>query len=193
MRLLIGSDAVFLMLELFTWFYLRFLNTNGMWRGTSCSAFKPCTDGLRNPLTHAVPTASPWYSMLVLVLTAIAVLFVYLVEQSSRNQRDRSVIARLAGLSAVFLLGAIAMSFYQYQHLTFTTVDGAYASSYEFFVGSSLLHIIILSFVGFGVWNRARKGAYDEGRWYPVRLIRIIAVWVMFTLAVLAFFSEFFS
>ena len=193
MWLFIGSDAVVLMLELFTWFYLRFLNTNGMWRGTLCSTTKPCIDGLGNPLTHAVPTASPWYSIIVLALTAIAVLLVYLVELSSRDQRNRSVIGGLAGLSFFFLLAAIAMSFYQFQHFPFTTVDGAYASAYEFFVGSSLAHIIILAIVGLGLWNRARKGAYDDGRWYPVRLIRIFAVWVEFTVLVLAFFSTFFS
>ena len=193
MWLFIGSDAVFLMLEVFSWFYLRFLNTNGMWRGVLCSPAKPCLDGLGNPLNHAIPAAGILYSLLVLVFTAIAVLLVYLVEMSSREQRGRSVIGRAAGLSLVFLLAAIAMSFYQFQHLPFTTVDGAYASAYEFFIGSSLAHVIILAIVGLGVWNRARKGAYDDGRWYPVKLIRIFAAWVLFTVAVLAFFSTFFS
>ena len=44
--LFIGGDLVFLLMELFFWFYLRALNTNGLWRGAACSKANPCTDGL---------------------------------------------------------------------------------------------------------------------------------------------------
>ncbi len=36
MWLLIAGDAFFLILELFTWFYLRALNTSGLWNGAAC-------------------------------------------------------------------------------------------------------------------------------------------------------------
>ncbi len=57
--LFIAGDALFLLLELFTWFYLRALNTSGMWRGAACSKANPCTDGLGNPITREVAKADP--------------------------------------------------------------------------------------------------------------------------------------
>ena len=40
----------------------------------------------------------------------------------------------------------------------FTTIDGAYASTFEFFMGSTLAHVILLTFIALGLWNRAAQG-----------------------------------
>ncbi len=180
-------------MEVFTWFYLRALNTNGMWRGTACSNAKPCTDGLGNPLTQGVPLANAWYSVGVAALAVAAALLIWAVERSARNRDSRSAIGGVAGLAFLALLASIALGFYQFQVLPFTSIVGAYASTYEFFIGSTLAHLIVLSLIGFGLWNRARKGRYDDGQWYRVRVIRIFASWIAIAACVLTLVSSFFA
>jgi heme/copper-type cytochrome/quinol oxidase subunit 3 len=184
--LFISGDALFLLLELFGWFYLRALNTNGMWRGAQCSTASPCTDGLGNPITHEIAKANPWYSVGVAALAVVAALLIWLMERATRNSEQRRVVSSLAGLALMAVLASVALSFYQFQELPFTTVDGAYASTYEFFIGSSLIHLILLALIGIGLWNRARTGRYDAGKFFQVRLIRQFAVWIAISVCALA-------
>jgi heme/copper-type cytochrome/quinol oxidase subunit 3 len=184
--LFIGGDLVFLLMELFYWFYLRALNTNGMWRGTACSKANPCTDGLGNPITSEIAKANPAYTLIIAGLAVIAALFIWRTEVASRNQEKRGVISGTAALGLVFLLAAVVVQCIQFGKLPFTTVDGSYASSFTFFMGSTLGHLLLLSFLIFAVWNRARKGKYDGGHWYQVRVNRVFAVWIAISTCVLA-------
>jgi heme/copper-type cytochrome/quinol oxidase subunit 3 len=184
--LFIGGDLVFLLMELFFWFYLRALNTNGMWRGAACSKANPCTDGLGNPITSEIAKANPAYTLSIAGLVVIAALIIWRVESSARAQDSRGVISAGAGLGVVVLLVAVVVQCIQFGKLPFTTVDGSYASSFIFFMGSTLGHLLLLSFFIFAVWNRARKGKYDNGHWYQVRLNRIFAAWIAISTCVLA-------
>lgn len=191
--LFIGGDAVFLLLELFTWFYLRGLNTHGMWRGAACTAASPCTDGLGNPLTRGVPTADAWYTVGIAALAVVAALCVWTAERSARNGDDRSVVGGASAFALALLLAGIAVQCYQFGVLPFTTIDGTYASSFEFFMGSTLAHLVLLGVVVFGVWNRARIGRYDGGRWHQIRLVRIFAVWIAASVCMLAIVMSLFT
>lgn len=184
--LLIGGDLVFLLMELFFWFYLRALNTNGMWRGAACSKANPCTDGLGNPITSEIAKANPAYTLIIAGLAVLAALAIWRTEVASRNQEKRGVISGTAALGLVFLLAAVVVQCIQFGKLPFTTVDGSYASSFTFFMGSTLGHLFLLSFLIFAVWNRARKGKYDGGHWYQVRVNRVFAVWIAISTCVLA-------
>ncbi len=184
--LFIGGDALFLILELFTWFYLRALNTNGMWNGAQCSKANPCTDGLGNPIVAQITKANPAYSITVAVLAVLAAAFVWMTETSARKGAGRRAVSGSAGLAFVFLLAAVAAQIFQFQKLPFTTVDGAYASTYEFFMGSTLAHLILLLFVVFGLWIRAGRGRYEGATWYRVRLIRYFTVWIALSVVILA-------
>jgi hypothetical protein len=101
--LFISGDAVFLLMELFYWFYLRALNTDGMWRGTACTKANPCTDGLGNPITHEIAKASPWYTFTIAVLAVIAATLVWGVERSAQRQAKRSVIGGGAAIALLVL------------------------------------------------------------------------------------------
>jgi heme/copper-type cytochrome/quinol oxidase subunit 3 len=190
--LLIGGDALFLILELFTWFYLRALNTNGMWNGAQCTKANPCTDGLGNPIVHQITRADPWYSVVVAVLAVLAAAFVWMTESSAKKGAGRRAVSGSAGLAFVFLVAAVAVQIYQFQKLPFTTIDGAYASTYEFFMGSSLAHLIMLVFVVLGLWIRSGKGRYEGATWYRVRLIRYFTVWIAVSVVVLALVGSLF-
>lgn len=191
--LFIGGDIVFFALTIFTWIYTRALNTNGMWRGADCTTANPCTDGLGNPLTHEVPTASPWYGVVIALLIVVAAFLAWSTERSARERASRNVIAASAGLAVLALLAAIVVQCYEFGALPFTTVDGTYASAFEFIMGSTLAHALVLGFIAFGFWNRARAGRYDEGRWYQTRLYRIFSVWVAFSVCALTFVASVFT
>jgi heme/copper-type cytochrome/quinol oxidase subunit 3 len=191
--ILIGSDALFFVLEIFTWFYLRALNTNGMWRGATCSTANPCTDGLGNNLTHQVAKATPTYSVVVAVLAVAAALLVWAAERSARRGSGRGPTGAAAGLALLALLAALVVQSYQFGQLPFTTIDGAYASTFEFFMGSTLAHLGLLTFLVFGLWNRSRLGRYEDGRWYQVRLVRIFAVWIAVSVCVLTIVMSLFA
>ncbi len=191
--LFISGDALFLLLELFSWFYLRALNTDGLWRGSACTTANPCTDGLGNNITREITRANPWYSAGVAALAVVSALLIWTVERSARDRERRGVTSGVAGLAFLALLATIAFQIYQFQVLPFTTIDGAYASTYEFFMGSTLAHLVLLTFIGFGLWNRARQGRYDNGNYYRVRIIRIFAEWIAITACVLTLVSSLFA
>jgi heme/copper-type cytochrome/quinol oxidase subunit 3 len=191
--LFIGGDAVFFLLELFAWFYLRALNTSGMWRGAACTAASPCTDGLGNPITHEITKANPAYTLCIAALVVVAALLIAVVERGAVRRDSRAAMGGIAAGALVLLLAAMGLQCYQFQVLPFETIDGSYASLFEFLMGSTLAHVTILAFVTFGLWNRIRVGRYDEGRWYRVRVIRIFAVWIAFSVVVLALVMSFFA
>jgi heme/copper-type cytochrome/quinol oxidase subunit 3 len=182
----ISGDAVFLLMELFYWFYLRALNTDGMWRGVTCSKANPCTDGLGNPITHEIAKATPWYTVSIAVLVVIAAALIWGVERSAQRQLKRSAISGGAALGLVVLVAAIVVQCIQFGVLPFTTVDGTYASTFEFFMGSTLAHLLLLAFIVTGLWLRAGRGRYDGGHWYQVRIIRTFAAWLATSTCILA-------
>ena len=184
--LFISGDAVFLLMELFYWFYLRALNTDGMWRGVACSKANPCTDGLGNPITHEIAKSTPWYIVSIAVLVVIAAAVIWGVERSAQRQSKRSVISGGAGIGLAVLVAAIVVQCYQFGVLPFTTIDGTYASTFEFFMGSTLAHLFLLTFIVTGLWARAGRGRYDGGHWYQVRIIRIFSVWLATSTCILA-------
>jgi heme/copper-type cytochrome/quinol oxidase subunit 3 len=191
--LFIGGDLVFLLMELFYWFYLRALNTNGLWRGADCSKANPCTDGLGNPITAEITKANPAYTLTVAGLVVIAALFIWRVEAVSRAQAKRGVISGTAALGLIFLLAAVVVQCIQFGKLPFTTIDGSYASTFIYFMGSTLGHLLLLTFLIFALWNRARVGKYDGGHWYQVRLNRMFATWIAISTCVLALVMVLFS
>jgi heme/copper-type cytochrome/quinol oxidase subunit 3 len=191
--LFIAGDGLFLLFELFYWFYLRALNTNGLWRGAQCTKANPCTDGLGNPIITEIHKANPWYSVGIAALAVVAALLIVLVERSAKNREGRGVISGVALLAFVALLAAVALQCFQFGKLPFTSIDGSYASTYLFFMGSTLGHLILLSFIGFGLWMRASRGKYDDGRWHQVRLIRLFAVWIAISIIILTLVSSLFA
>ena len=185
MWLLIGGDGLFLVLELFAWFYLRALNTNGLWNGAKCSTANPCTDGLGNPINGPIHRADPKHAIIIAACTVVAAAFVWIAESAAQRDAGKRAVSTAAGVGFLFLLVAIGWQIYQFQVLPFTTIDGAYASTYEFFMGSTLAHLILLAFIGLGLWIRASKGRYSGATWYRVRLIRFFAVWIALSTVIL--------
>jgi hypothetical protein len=183
--LLIGGDVLFMILEVFTWFYLRTLNTSGLWNGALCTKNSPCTDGLGNPINGPITKADPKYAIIIAVLVVIGAAFVWGAESAAKRGSGKRAVAGAAGLGFLFVLAAVAAQIYQFQVIPFTTIDGAYASTYEFFMGSTLAHLILLTFILLGMWIRAGKGRYEGQTWYRVRVIRFFSVWIAVSTVIL--------
>ena len=183
--LLIAGDMLFMILEVFTWFYLRSLNTEGMWNGAACTKASPCTDGLGNPITAPITRADPKHAIIIACLTVIGAALVWVAESNARKGKAKGAVSGAAWAAALFVLAAIAWQIYQFQVLPFTTIDGAYASTYEFFMGSTLAHLILLFFIVLGLAVRAGKGRYEGQTWYRIRIIRFFAVWIAVSTVIL--------
>jgi heme/copper-type cytochrome/quinol oxidase subunit 3 len=190
--LFIGGDFVFLALEVFAWFYLRTLNTNGLWNAAKCTKDAGCVDGLGNPLVGPIPKAAIWHPIVILGLTVVSALLVWMAESAARNKSAKGAVSGAAFGALAFMLAAIALQIYQFQVLPFTTIQGAFPSVYEFFMGSTLAHLLLMAFILMGLWMRASKGRYAGGTWHRVRLIRIFAVWIAISTGVLAIVGSFF-
>jgi hypothetical protein len=91
----------------------------------------------------------------------------------------------------VFCLVAIGLQIYQFQVLPFTTIDGAYASLFEFFMGSNLAHFLLVLVIAVGLFNRSRIGKLEHSNWYQAHLGRLWSVWVAASATVLALIATF--
>jgi heme/copper-type cytochrome/quinol oxidase subunit 3 len=202
--LFIFGDVVFFLLELFFWFYLRANNTAGMWRAMNCTpangklgptdeGLNTCTDGLFNPITHAIPKANPVYTIIVFALIAIAAAFVWFAEVQSRKGATKKTTHPLTALALFFVLAAIAAQFYQFQVLPFTTIQGTYASTFEFYMGSNVAHFLLALVIVTGLWSRSRLGKFDNGKWYQLHLSRLFLVWVAASCVILGLVTIFFA
>ena len=185
--LFISGDAVFLLMELFYWFYLRALNTDGMWRGAACSKANPCTDGLGNPITHEIAKATPWYTV------SIAVLVVH----RRRLRMGVGAIGPAPSRSGARSAGAAARACRPgrcdrgavrpvrgpavHHHRRGVRIDLRVLHGFDAGPPASCSAFIVT-----GLWTRARRGRYDGGHWYQVRIIRIFAVWLAVSTCILA-------
>jgi heme/copper-type cytochrome/quinol oxidase subunit 3 len=176
--LFIGGDAVFLVLEIFMWFYLRSLNTNGMWRGVDCSKAKACMDALGNPITAPIPKAAAINTVGIFVLMLVSAALIWFTEVQARQGATRKTTTPLAGLALLLLSGAVVWQIIQFQYLPFQTIDGTYASTFEFFMGSNLAHFFVLLVIAIGLFNRSRHGKYEDDNWYQLHLGRLFWVWL---------------
>ena len=108
-----AAIAFFFIAFLFAFFYLRALNTNGLW-------------GAGKPGHHVHPALTVGIIVLVCVLASVA-----LVRVSLSGVRAAQSHARGAGIAALVLgLVAVGVQCWQYTDLGFGPGDGGYASVY---------------------------------------------------------------
>ena len=141
-RMLIVADGAFVAGMIFSYFYLRNLNTNGMWLPEGVKTFS---------------AASGWVVTLPLVVAALV---------HKAGSKTRSGAAH-----AVVFLSLIVGLVLQYKQMTqmpfikadegFTFFDGSYASSWVLIAGANMFHYLLGSFIALGLLLRGRKNATD--------------------------------
>lgn len=157
--LLIVADAAFVASLIFTYFYLRGLNTQGGWlpKGTS---FDPIWIG--------------WTIAGGLLLSAIAYRWGLLgVRAGNVGQLTLG-----AGVAVLLLAADIAGQIAQIATFPFHVDSGSYASTAYVLAGANLFHLLLTLFIGVGLWNRSRLGKYSAARYWQVRVVGIWWAWI---------------
>ena len=139
-RLLIVADGSFLFSMIFSYFYLRNLNTGGNW--------------LPNGVKHYTPS-SAWQVAIPFVIAAIC----HRLGQENKERRNLTSIATLI----VLLVGGY-LQWKQMAHMPFllkddggvVTFNGAYASNWVLMAGTGIFHYFLGAFIALGILIRNR-------------------------------------
>lgn len=154
--LLIGGDVAFVLSLVFTYLYLRGLNTEGGWIPEH---------------GHVVGSALGWVIAAVMVVSWVA--YRWAETGVVRPGRLRLGLLLAVGLVVVDLV----LQAYQLATAGIVVADGAYASAWMALSGYHALHLVLTLFIGIGVWNRCRLGRFAADHWH-VRLVGYWWAWV---------------
>ena len=169
---LILADASFVAALLFSYRYLRGLNTERAW------------------LPHGSPTAPIWVSWALaggFVLSAVVFLW---GERGIRKGHN----GRLALASAVGVLLLVLVTVGQVVQIAgfeFAIASSAYASSMYVLAGANLFHLLLTLFLGLAIWNRARAGLYSTAQNWQVGIVSIWWAWVAIAAVLSAFTTSY--
>ncbi|MGH3634599.1 MAG: cytochrome c oxidase subunit 3 [Acidothermaceae bacterium] len=170
--LLLVADAAFVGSLIFSYFYLRGLNTEGGWfpKGSSIT-----------------PIWIGWAIAAGLVVSAA-------VYRWGERGLAAGVNARLVTASAIGTVIVAADAVGQVAQLVtlpFGLADGSYASSVYVLASANLFHLLLTLFLGIGMWNRSRLGRYAADNNWQVRLVSIWWTWIAIAAILSAFTTSF--
>ncbi len=156
---LILADFVFLLSLIFSYFYLRALNTTGHWIPSD---------------SHVAKGWQGW----VVTLFAILSLLAYrsgLVSVRKGNQRGLVIGV---GLAFLLIVADLIAQIWQWSNFPFVTTTGGYASAMILLAGVNCFHLGITTFLGFGMFNRSRRGRYTKDDHWHVSIVGLWWTWV---------------
>jgi len=156
---IIVADASFVMAMLFSYRYLRGLNTEGAWVPAGSAT---------------APIWSSWVLAAGLVLSAV--VFRWGEKGIRGGDSGRLVLASAVG---VVLLVAVAVGqVVQIAGFPFAIAASAYASTMYLLAGANLFHLLLTLFLGLAMWNRARVGKYSATENWQVGIVSLWWAWV---------------
>jgi heme/copper-type cytochrome/quinol oxidase subunit 3 len=170
--LLIVGDAVLALSLIFTYFYLRGLNTEGGWipRGSA-----------------TLWAGSGWVLAGVMTLSALA----YRWGELGIRAGKRGQLMAGTSIALALVLAAIGLLIGRLATMPFTTTTGSYASTVITMAGVYLVHLLLTAFVGVAIWNRGRQGLFSANVHQHVRLVGYWWYWVTVAAVLLAFTTTF--
>jgi heme/copper-type cytochrome/quinol oxidase subunit 3 len=189
------GDVIVLSAMLFTYLYLRGLNVGGHWmsmwgyQGHSYAYYENLANGSGLPapkLIHIKPM-SPSFSWLVTGVTVLSAAVVVLAERTLRVGKSVKGFSFWSAIATIIALVSCVLSVEQLHHIhsifqanndAQVMAYTAYSSVMMVFIGSALVHLAILVFLGIGLTIRASRGVLSVEKWYQARLVRIFWVWV---------------
>ncbi len=194
--LFIVGDILVMGALLFTYLYLRGVDTSGHWmnmlglQGHSYEYYENLANGSAGlPAPHLIHVGpvSAGLEWLVTAVTVVTAGIVWSAERTLRATKNAKSYASMAALATVVTLIAIVLTIIQLRQLPeifFASNDSqgmaytAYDSAMMAIFGSALIHLIILAFLGLGLSIRASKGVINGDHWRQARLVRFFWVWV---------------
>jgi heme/copper-type cytochrome/quinol oxidase subunit 3 len=171
-RLLIFADASFVAALLFSYFYLRGLNTENAWL---------------HPGQATASVAVGWAIAAGLVLSAV--VFRWAQRGIESGAESRFVLGAL--LAVVVLLADVVAQVLQLTNFPFGVSDSAYSSSLYTLAGANLVHQVLTAFLGIAMWNRGRLHIYSAVSNWQVRLVGLWWSWVALAAVLAAFTTSF--
>jgi heme/copper-type cytochrome/quinol oxidase subunit 3 len=194
--LFIGGDIIIVAALLFTYLYLRGVNTSGHWmsllgyQGHSYAYYQNLENsaaGIAAPKLIHVGPMSAGLEWVIAIVTVISAGIVWQAERALRATKNAKSYSTLAAIATVVTLVAIVLTIIQLRHIPevfVATNDSqgmaytAYDSAFLAIAGSGLVHLVILTFLGLGLTIRSSKGVINGEHWFQARLVRFFWVWV---------------
>lgn len=172
--LFIAGDAVVVGSLVFTYLYLRGLNTLSQW------------------MPKGVHGASDLLAWGIVAAAAASAAAVWAGEDAIRRQTGGRVGLVLAG--TVLALGSLALVVVAIRNIPQAVnatsgvrqIAGSYASGLLAIDVSNLIHLVVLALLGVGVAVRTSKGRISAQAPTHARLVRIYWVWVVVSMAISA-------
>ena len=171
-RLLILADASFVAALLFSYFYLRGLNTDKAW------------------LAHGQATASLAFSWLLAAGLVLSAAVFRWAQRGIENGSDSRFVAG-AALALLVLVADTVAQVWQLVTFPFGVADSAYSSSLYTLAGANLFHLLLTAFLGLAMWNRGRQSLYGATNNWQVRLVGLWWTWVALAAVLAAFTTSF--
>jgi heme/copper-type cytochrome/quinol oxidase subunit 3 len=198
--LFIGGDIIIVSALLFTYLYLRGVDTSGHWmsllglQGHSYSYYQNATSLPAPRLIHVKPM-SAGFDWLITAVTVITAGIIWQGERALRVTKNAKAFSSATALATVITLVAIVLTVIQLRSIPeifVSTNDSqgmaytAYDSAFMALVGSGLVHLVILAFLGLGLTIRASRGLVTGERWFQARLVRMFWVWIAISSVIVA-------
>ena len=171
-RLLIFADASFVAALLFSYFYLRGLNTENAWL---------------HPGQATASIAVGWLIAAGVVLSAA--VFRWAQRGMENGAESRFVASAL--LAFVVLVLVLVAQLLQLMNFPFGVEDSAYSSTMYVLAGANLVHLLLTAFFGLAMWNRGRLHIYTAESNWQVRLVGLWWSWVALAAVLAAFTTSF--
>lgn len=157
--LIIVADGAFVASLVFTYFYLRGLNTQGGW------------------LPKGSSTAAIWVGWAIAAGLVLSAAVYHWGQLGIRAGKSNQLVLG-AGVAVGLVLATTVGQIAQIATFPFRVDSGSYASSVFALAGANLFHLLITLFIGVGMWNRARIGKYAVASHWQVRVVGIWWTWI---------------
>lgn len=172
--LLICADASFVFGLIFTYFYLRGLNTNDAWIGAGDT------------------TVSPVWNWLIAAIVVASALVYQWSERRGREGNHHSLVTGTS-LALLLLVADLAVQIWRILVSPGTVGNDSYASITVTMGAAHVFHLLLTLFVGLAVWFRARRGLTAGAAGQHATLVGYWWTWVAASAVLIALCTTFAS
>ncbi len=157
--LLIVADGAFVASLIFSYLYLRGLNTEKAW------------------LAAGQQTAAIWVAWLISGLLAVSALIFRWGQQGIQAGSERRLLTG-ATFALLVLIADAVIQVIQLVQFPFGIDTSAYSSTIYTMAGANLFHLLLTIFLGIAMVNRTRAHIYSDTSNWQVRLVGVWWTWI---------------
>ncbi len=170
--LLIVADGSFVGALVFSYFYLRGLNTEKAW------------------VAAGQHTGTVWVGWAIAAGAVLSAAVYRWAQQGVVTGKQSRLVT--GALLAVLVLAVDAVGqVVQIVGFHFAVDTSAYSSATYTIAGANLVHLLLTLFLGLAIWNRSRLHIYDESSNWQVRIVGLWWTWIAAASVLGAFATSF--